>query len=510
MADKINMVPKQSGEQLMAAEFNNIISKIDLAIDEVNETTYNVGVQNNAIAALALLAENKNVTYEQLMTLIGTGQLIPGKAYRITDFATVHYLVDGNANIIQNTGANIIITGTTEPLTVLATSVNTLSVFAYSALFPGDIIKYDPKPENWLNQTAFSADGLAIIPGFKGVIYRREDDTKNIRCNFDFRNAKVRMYSIAQPLWAAGTYLAGAFVTHTNVIYVALAETLTEPIGNSAVWRPLVNIADNKYLSFYPDFLTLDDEYQLPVNAVDFIDAGIFEDVATNSAVVIAEDNIDWRLVHIKSGSAVIKIGSTAKNCIVGHDCSDIVIGESSSDITVNNNSTNVRVGALCNFIFIGNFSDAIELKSNTTLVVIFDASANISVAQDCNNIYMNTSGSIIIGQSSMAINIGYNCQVINIGYNCQVIDIGNTCQNLRFASLCTMLIIPANATQNVFEEFVSNIDYTDIAITQVGIPMYVHHLRNLAGSASQYYMSDNAGTPTLVYFYNIINTISD
>ena len=510
MADKINMVPKQSGEQLTAAEFNNIISKIDLAIDEVNETTYNVGVQNNAIAALALLAENKNVTYDQLMTLIGVSQLIPGKAYRITDFSTVHYLVDGNANIIQNAGVNIIITGTVEPLTVLATSVNTLSVFAYSALFPGDIIKYDPQPENWLNQTAFSADGLAIITGFKGVIYRREDDTKNIRCNFDFRNVKMRMYSVAQPLWAAGTYLPGAFVMHTDVIYVALAETLDEPISNSAVWRPLANIADNKYLSFYPDFLALNDEYQLPVNAIDFIDAGIFEDVATNSAVVIAEDKNEWRLIHVKSGSAAISIGRTAKKCIVGNDCSDVNIGENCFDIIVNNNSTNVKVGDLCMTILAGNFTDAVEIKSNTASVIIFDACANVEIAHDCNNIYMNMCGNIIIRQSSMAINIGYNCQVIEIGPNCSMINMGNTCQNLKFGSVCTALVIPANAAQNVFEEFVSNIDYTDISVTQVTIPMYVHHMRNLMNSASQYYMSDNAGTPEFAFFNNIINIISD
>jgi len=57
-----------------------------------------------------------DTTYANLVTLIGNSELIPGLKYRITDFATKHYIVNGNG--VQYTGS--IITGNTEPLIVTA------------------------------------------------------------------------------------------------------------------------------------------------------------------------------------------------------------------------------------------------------------------------------------------------------------------------------------------------------------------------------------------------------
>ncbi len=53
MAEKINMTPKQSGDQLTAAEFNTIVGKIDAAIEEVNGHASSLAEAQQALGGLA-------------------------------------------------------------------------------------------------------------------------------------------------------------------------------------------------------------------------------------------------------------------------------------------------------------------------------------------------------------------------------------------------------------------------------------------------------------------------
>ena len=92
-----------------------------------------------------------SLTYAELVTLIGDSGLVAGGKYLITDFATTHFIVDGDGN--QDTGS--IITGDTEPLLVTATGSNTIDKEAKSALYPQDIIHYDWNPDNWADDLSF-------------------------------------------------------------------------------------------------------------------------------------------------------------------------------------------------------------------------------------------------------------------------------------------------------------------------------------------------------------------
>ena len=109
-----------------------------------------------------------DVTYDELVALMDPSdeRLVPGQFYRITDFATVHWMVDCNNNYIldDTDGEKVIHTGTTEPLIVFATSENTLSPFAYSETHPEDIIRYDWNVTNWESKKMFY-DKWAIVTG---------------------------------------------------------------------------------------------------------------------------------------------------------------------------------------------------------------------------------------------------------------------------------------------------------------------------------------------------------
>lgn len=134
-----------------------------------------------------------DVTYSELVNLISTSGLTKGNLYTITDFATTHYMLDV-WDIIYSGGSGIINTGINEPLTVLATSVNTLDNVAYSKKYPQDIIYYDWNPDNWKYDLAFGGYDEEVLNGFKGVIHYRKDTKKQVEIGYDFRNVKFRRW----------------------------------------------------------------------------------------------------------------------------------------------------------------------------------------------------------------------------------------------------------------------------------------------------------------------------
>lgn len=139
----------------------------------------------NPVASMADLNVDDiptEVTHAGLLTLIDTSTLQPGKHYKITDFQTIYPQPDYSAATTPKTaGAWTIKTGNTEPLVVLATSINTISKEAWSINFPYDVIEYDYRVETY-NET-----------NTKGKITRRRDEVGN-DISFDFRNVQFKRY----------------------------------------------------------------------------------------------------------------------------------------------------------------------------------------------------------------------------------------------------------------------------------------------------------------------------
>ena len=114
-----------------------------------------------------------DITYANLVIAITNSTLTKGSWYRITDFATVHNILTSSPNVVN--------TGTTEPLIVFATGINTLAEQAFSELYPQDVIRYEVANTKMAGAT-------------KGVILFRHDTDKNISCFYDWRNVKNRDY----------------------------------------------------------------------------------------------------------------------------------------------------------------------------------------------------------------------------------------------------------------------------------------------------------------------------
>ena len=153
-----------------------------------------------------------DVTYAELVALIGASELEPGCHYRITDYKTAHYMMDDGADVILDAELNRVVNeGALEPLTVIALSGNVLDKVATSELYPQDIIHYDWNGDNWKYDLAFGAWDEAVLPQWKGVIYFRHDTINNVSTGNDFRNVLNRRFEIDAALQNNFVFISEAY-----------------------------------------------------------------------------------------------------------------------------------------------------------------------------------------------------------------------------------------------------------------------------------------------------------
>lgn len=205
-------------------------------------------------AAAGGAAGATDITYADLVSAINGASLTPGGFYRITDFATRHYIAIG---YLQFTSGDGVVTGPNEPLVVQAIAPDKLGLLAWSALYPQDIIYYDWNPANWLWDYSFGAgNGTDIIPDWKGVIYFRHDTVLDTYAPGDWRHCKTRRWKPNPVAWDAGTaYAANAVVGYSNCAYKALrASTGTQPLagGDNDTWVLMRDYRTRMYQNAHP------------------------------------------------------------------------------------------------------------------------------------------------------------------------------------------------------------------------------------------------------------------
>ena len=176
--------------------------------------------------------------YSELKAMYDGSTLTPGQLYKITDFATVHNILDGN------TTSGDINTGTTEPLILLATSTNAFDKQAYSTLFPKDIIYYDITGGDTRDIAFF--DDTVPIAGLKGIIYYRKDTVQNVETWYDFRNVKFLRNNVL--VYTFGDYYNWVNDVHLGRIY--LDYTIDNYDYSSKLNNIVFNTTDNLYTCF--------------------------------------------------------------------------------------------------------------------------------------------------------------------------------------------------------------------------------------------------------------------
>ena len=357
-----------------------------------------------------------DITYADLVTAIGASGLVEGQLYKITDFATVHWMVDAtfgggrlvSSYILDGVGEKIIHTGENEPLVVLATSVNTLAPEAYSTLHPTDALKYDWNPLNYSTIKQFYDSDLSTSPaGFKGIITRREDVTKAIKTNYDFREITYRLYSIEQPAWTAQAYSEGDIVQVGSMLYGANATTeSTDEPGDSAKWTFIIDITENAFLSY-----SATSHYVHPFP-------------------ITIQDTDDY----------------TDRTMFVDDTCSNIVFEECNfiPHVTYGSNCGGMTYGSICGIMTYGSYC------------------GNMTYGSSCIGMtYGSECGGMTYGSGCYSMTYGSSCGNMTYGSSCGNMTYGSGCGNMTYGSGCYSMTYPNSTFYNDFKDGVGNIDFT-------------------------------------------------
>jgi hypothetical protein len=110
------------------------------------------------------------ITYAELVSLIGSSMLVVGQVYLLTDYMTTYTQPVTNATMSS---------GVVEQLFLTAVDVNKLHKIAKSKLYPQDIIYYEVTGDI---DNGFGTEGFT-----KGKIYRRIDTLRNNDIGTDWR-----------------------------------------------------------------------------------------------------------------------------------------------------------------------------------------------------------------------------------------------------------------------------------------------------------------------------------
>lgn len=214
----------------------------------------------------------EDILYAALVVKINAGTLVKGQQYKITDYATKHYIVDAAGTQYLDS----IITGVNEALVVCAISANEISKLAYSVLHPEDIIHYDWNPANWLDDKSFAdlSGAPAIVTGFKGVIYFRHDTLLDNYTGYDFRNCKFRRWKTNVAAWGSGsTYSKNDFTNYSGFIYFSIQDSNInhQPDTANTFWIRLLDLSKTEYYLNNPT-----NQNGIPSDNASFIDVKTF------------------------------------------------------------------------------------------------------------------------------------------------------------------------------------------------------------------------------------------
>jgi hypothetical protein len=313
------------------------------------------------------------VTFSSFSALLTSSGLTDGSFYLITDYQTVYdqpdYFIDGSAkgasSIVTYTGAN-------EPILVLATSSNTISIDAYQPSYPNDKIKYD-----W----SFASTEITGTPTY-GIISERIDEYEN-RTDYDHRQINFIRYQ---------SYKSGGNLTGTINEYDCTTGVM---LGNGTSFTTELSIGNIILLDTKNDL-----GYQVGVKIVNIIDDTTLDvviDSEYTSTVFTVSGGYDFdfsKLTSIGSYKSYKEIYIGQRNEGDYIETSTFVLDGNTIDNYINNNR------ASNSFLLSNNIFDITCHKN-----IIGNESSNNTIGSD----FSNNTISVNFSNNTIGNNFGTN-----------------------------------------------------------------------------------------------------
>ena len=456
-----------------------------------------------------------DILYNNLVSAIDEGGLVEGSYYRITDFATVHWMTEVNLSeetfpYILDEGNRIIHTGANEPLIVIATSSNTISTEAWSATYPQDIIKYDWNPANWSSISAFvdSDDGVTPVTGFKGVIIRREDTLLANKVNFDYREITYRLWNIEQTAWDVATeYNAGSFVQYGTKIYYGLdTGTGMEPEtteGWESYWRLLLDLNDgtggmNSYVSFSSSGLyniSIDNNIPI-VDTSDFVDRTMFADDISSHNQFDECTFVPFTIFGTECSYNSFGIGCSSNT--FGTGC---YINSFGTNCYYNSFGTRCSYNSFGTECYFNTFGTGCYINSFGT-----NCYGNTFGTNCSSNTFGTNCSSNTFGTGCSYNSFGTRCSYNSFGTRCYYNSFGTECSSNTFGTECYFNTFPNSSYKNELKD-VHGKDYTLSTHFSTNASTLIHQMAG--GNVYQTYI-DVSGTPALAIVTDNIGVYDD
>lgn len=394
------------------SEYDNTVFNLNnlaAEVDAIKENTVSIEVINQTKNECENL---KEVTYEELSTLIQNNKLIPGSLYRMTDYQT----------ITDSTNDQVSVDWHKFDLILRALSSNTISRNCSA------ISEYYPKASEW--NIVYSMDNS--IQGSKGIILSMTDENGNY-APYDFKSIKIKKYKIS----SLGTDIDSNENSWMTGLY----------IGEQSTGMYNIQEGDFKYIYTFSTDTYEDASSTCKNNRIDTLGNIIF---AGSNNQCYGQNNIIF-----KNGNNNIVKGS---NNFIGEQCYNNKI-----DV---NTSKNIIYG----------MSSGNIINSESTKCVLYDSTKNNSIGNNCVNIKIgsNITSTIFEGKNEQCtLNIPYAQNIIvRFGsskfifeYNSQILTSGPSSNRLRYANIeiygntdvLTRSIIPEDVMQNVISVYYLN-----------------------------------------------------
>lgn len=418
-----------------------------------------------------------DVTYAELVALIGASGLVPMAYYKITDFATKHYIAFFDVDLedwAAITAGDGIITGSAEPLIVQAATTSTLFQQARSTVHLQDELLYDWDPDNWLADIAFATGGDTIISGFKGVITWRHDMINDIEAGFDWRECKFRRWAAELPdAWSDVTeYEACSLVSYDDCIYCATQTSTGETPGANAYW---IRIWDVDAVSLGADIV-----YFLPAPAAKFP----FTDIDFVTLTGDSEDYKDFTMLpsagaHTNIHLAPLPAGFATRLPNVTFCTAGVGSSTGASNIIAKQYIAQVHVAL-----------ETYSIICNTMINSVFKQVYDTGVAGVTNTIVSESCRRITAPIGIITDSIVYNLRDSTIENRIDTCVI-KTLNNMKLVEL-SICIGASNMRSNVFYNNVSETDFS--AATHVA-GSYMCFIQNNADGDPVLYYLDGSNT---------------
>ncbi len=409
---------------------SNTKSITDLQNSKVNTTDYDTTVSNlnNLTEKVSTLEKNtvttelinqtknecenlKEVTYEELSTLIQSNKLIPGSLYRMIDYQTV----------TDSTNNQVSVDWHKFDLVLRALSSNTISRNCSA------ISEYYPKATEW--NIVYSMENS--IQGSKGIILSMTDENSNY-APYDFKSIKIKKYKIS----SLGTDIDSNKNSWMIGLYIGEQSTGMYDV-----------LDDSKYIYTFSTDTYTDASSTCKNNRVDTLGNIIFSGSDNqcygknnviykngNNNIIKGSDNF----IGEQCSNNKIDV-NTSKNIIYGM-CSENNINSESTKCVLYNSVKNATIGIACVNVKVGDNITSVTFEGKNE-----QCNLNVPYAQD--------------------IIVRFGSSKFIFEYNTQVITSGTSSNRLRYANIeiygntdiLTRSIIPEDVMQKAISVYYLN-----------------------------------------------------